>query len=76
MSLRANTLNIHGGALSLSDTSIFANQAEILSNGLVLLRTVSDLLGDLPSHDAVNVADLSLTIRLAEELIQIGVQKN
>ncbi|GAB3478310.1 hypothetical protein [Marinomonas epiphytica] len=75
MLVPGNFINMNSGVVSLSDTSIFINQEEVLSNGLILLRTISDLLGDLSANDSINTEDLSATIRLAEELIQIGVKK-
>lgn len=75
MLVPGNFINMNSGVVSLSDTSIFINQEEVLSNGLTLLRTISDLLGDLSANDSINTEDLSATIRLAEELIQIGVKK-
>ncbi|EAQ65845.1 hypothetical protein MED121_01500 [Marinomonas sp. MED121] len=75
MLVPGNFINMNSGVVSLSDTSIFINQEEVLSNGLILLRMISDLLGDLSANDSINTEDLSAAIRLAEELIQIGVKK-
>ncbi|MDC5755217.1 hypothetical protein OPW41_08860 [Vibrio europaeus] len=70
--------NLHGEQLikktiHVPAFSTFSNSAEMLTSGFVLLRTLSDMIDALPDFSSVTPEDLSRSIRVAEELIQLGI---
>ena len=72
--MRRNIVNdpVEEKVILVSQSSIFLNPTETLDNGLTLLRTLHDLVGELESFDAISPRDLSASFRIAEELITIG----
>jgi hypothetical protein len=60
----------------VSPNSVLSTSQDMNASGIVLLRTLADMLGTLPDLHAITPSDIHTSLKVAEELILVTTKSN